>query len=117
MASIDFIRDRDHAAYFTDDASMTVEIDMDVMGMVMRFEVDVTYFKRDFSKEIVVTAIEGMRAIGAFEGGYNGTDYATDRPRPMRLTIDPDHLTEEEAAQARAEAAASIRYELNKDEF
>ena len=112
--SIDNIRDRDHAEYFRDDASMTAEVDFMRFGVLMRFEVDVTYLQMNFTGEVVVTGINEMWVAGVFENGYDGADYRNDKPRPFNLKVNIDDLDDEEIALIKADAAANIKYHLKR---
>lgn len=112
--SIDTIRDRDHAEYFRDDAAMTAEVDIMRFGVLMRFEVDVTYFEMNFTNEVVVTGINEIWVAGVFDGGYDGADYRNDKPRLFNVKVNIDDLDDEEIALIKADAAANIEYHLKR---
>jgi hypothetical protein len=112
--SIDTIRDRDHAEYFRDDAAMTAEVDIMRFGVLMRFEVDVTYFEMNFTNEVVVTGINEIWVAGVFDKGYDGADYRNDKPRLFNVKVNIDDLDDEEIALIKADAAANIEYHLKR---
>lgn len=100
-----------------DDASFTAEIDVMRMGVLIRFEVDVSYYLMNLTREVVVTGINEMWAAGVFDHGYDGADYKADKPRSINLKVDPETLTEDELAEIKSEAAASIKAQMRRDRY
>jgi hypothetical protein len=112
--NIDNIRDRDHAEYYRDDAAMTAEVDFMRFGVLMRFEVDVTYLRLNFTGEVVVTGINDIWVAGVFDKGYDGADYRDGKPRLFNIKVNIDDLTDEEIDLIKAAAASDIEYHLER---
>ena len=102
---------------YSDDASITVEVDVMRMGVLIRFEVDVSYYLMNFTKEVVITNINEMWAAGVFDHGYEGADYKADKPRSINVKVDPEELTDDEVAEIKSEAAASIVAQMRRDRY
>jgi hypothetical protein len=100
-----------------DDASITVEVDMMRMGILVRFEVDVSYYLMNFTNEVVITNINEMWAAGVFDHGYDGADYKADKPRSINVKVDPEELTEDEVAEIKANVVADIKAQMRRDRY
>ena len=111
--SIDNIRDRDHAEYYAEEATMTAEVDLMRLGVLIRFEVDVTFYLRS-DRYVEITDINEIWAAGVFDHGFEGADYRSGKPRLLNVKVNIDDLSLEEIAEIKADAAIDIAHHLKK---
>ena len=104
MNSRNFIADD----YF-DDATTTVSVDMMRMGILVRFEADVSFYVMNFTNEVVISGIDQLWVTGIYDFGDS------EKPRSIQIKVDPDSLTDDELAELKASAIADIEAEMRRD--